>query len=120
MSDRHIHVTSFIYDFHPEHVEAFLHAARTVDGGFFRHALPIRRSGDERVTSIVLYSQDSDGISDELAMPRVVKQLAGIFDFDIVIVSAWEGGNAGREYAWPVPGRSAMSALLNAEAEAES
>lgn len=112
MSDRHVHTTSFIYDTDPQHIEAFLKAAREVDRGFFNTVLPIRRPADSRmrVTNIVLYSSDLDGISNELAMPGIVEQLAGILDRDITIVSAWENGPVGRECVWPVPGRATTNA----------
>ena len=79
------------------YVDAFVQAARDVDNQFFNTVLPIRRPGDGRITSVVLYSTDLDGISDELAMPEVVQQLAGILAYDITIVSAWEGGRTDRE-----------------------
>lgn|GEM_PF-6590877 len=100
MSYRHVHVTSFLYD-DPDRVEAFIDAARRVDGDFFSVVMPLRRTPDDQVRAVALFSKDLDGISDELDMPRVAEALSGILEHDIDIVSAWEGGDFRRPGAEP-------------------
>lgn len=116
MSDRHVHVTSFLYD-EPDRVEAFIEAARRVGGDFFSSVVPIRRTPDDKIRAVVLFSKDLDGISDELDMPSVAEALSGILERDVEIVSAWEGGDSGmrrstpRERVWLVRGTSSREAI---------
>lgn len=109
-----MHVTSYLYET-PEAIEAFIQAARAVDGDFFRSVVPIRLTPDGPIRAIALHSRDLDGISDELDMPRVAEALSGILEHDIEIVSAWEGGDrpgsrsTPRERVWLVRGRESRS-----------
>jgi len=95
-----MHITSFLYD-EPDRVEAFIAAARQVDGDFFSVVMPLRRTPDDQVRAVALFSKDLDGISDELDMPRIAEALSGILEHDIEIVSAWEGGDFRRERSEP-------------------
>jgi len=111
MSDRHVHITAYLYD-DERAVERFIDAARAL--GFFREVVPIRLSqGADRIRAVAFFSKDLDGISDELEMPDVAERLSGILAYDVMIVSAWDGvpynedppfGHK-REHAWLVKGR---------------
>jgi len=108
MSDRHMHITSYLYET-PEAIGAFIAAARAVPGRFFYSVLPVVAENGRTIAAAFL-SKDLDGISDELDMPQVTEALAGILRHDIEIVSAWEGGDrperrsTPRERVWVVPG----------------
>jgi len=108
MSDRHMHITSFLYE-EQERIDAFIAAAQAAPGRLFHHIKPVTDNND-RTIAVVFSSKDLDGISDELDMPQITESLSGILEHDIEIVSAWEGGDrpgrrsTPRERVWVVRG----------------
>jgi hypothetical protein len=115
MSDRHMHITSFLHETQ-ERVDAFIQAARELPGAFFWFVSPVVNDHG-RTIAVALFSKDMDGISDEMEMPQVAEALSGILEYDIEIVSAWEGGDAPgrrstpRERVWVVRGASSRKPL---------
>src|SRR5436309_1601734 len=113
VSDRHMHITSFLYE-QPEAIEEFMRVARSLPDGFFRDTEPVtvaatRGGAKQRTIAVAFFSKD-DGFSDEWEMPRIAEALSGILEHDIEIVSAWEGGDSPgrrstpRERVWLVRG----------------
>jgi hypothetical protein len=92
MTDRHMHITSFLYDHEPV-IERFIAAADSL--GFFGKVIPVR--WNDRIRAVAFYSKDLDGVSDELEMPQVAEKLSDILTYDVEIVSAWERGDRQRE-----------------------
>ncbi len=104
MSWRHTHVTSNLATETEHDIRAFITAARAVDSDFFTFVEPVTVVG--RIVAVAMGSKDLDAISDELDMPGVAGQLAGILASDIEIVSAWDGHHhADCERVWQIPGR---------------
>jgi hypothetical protein len=103
MSDRHMHITGFLYE-EERVIEQFADAARSL--GFFDAVVPVRLHDAGPVRAVAFHSRDLDGISDELEMPEVARKLSGILKFDTVIVSAWEYplSHRDREHVWTVRG----------------
>ena len=108
MSDRHTHITGFLYDGEPEIAE-FVAAARAT--GFFSHVLPVgRESPGGETRAVVFFSKDAAGFEDEMRMPQIAERLSGILAYDTAIVSAWESDpGRERERVWPVRGRPTVS-----------
>lgn len=108
MTDRHMHITSFLYDTQ-ERIDAFAQAARDLPDGFFWLAIPVVNDHG-RTIAVALFSWDMDGLNDEMQMPQVAEALSGILEYDVEIVSAWEGGDSlgrrsiPRERVWLVRG----------------
>jgi hypothetical protein len=113
MSDRHIHITSFLAE-DEDRVDRFIAAAR--ETGFFRHVAPVRFAADGPVRAVAFYSKDLDGVSDSLEMPQIARMLTGILEYDIVIVTAYDGdthrsdGDRQPERVWKIPGLDCSSA----------
>jgi hypothetical protein len=105
VSDRHLHVTSFIYQ--ADGLEEFLGVLRK----HFRTVTPIIRDTGQ-VIAVAFESKDLGDIGDELyTLPEAVEELSGILSDDIQIVSAWEGEEGEppfgheRQRVWQVKGR---------------
>ena len=108
MSDRHVHVTSYVYDTDPERLVAF-------ESELLRHfrlvqrvmADPQPQYGESKPCLIAwaLYTKDS-GYNDLIyTLTEAAEALAGILESDIDIVSAWEHASDGAQRVWKVPGR---------------
>jgi len=106
VSDRHMHVTGYLYGQDPACIFRFIEAAART--GLFHEVIPVRR-GDGSIIAVAFYSKDLDGFSDELEMPGIARRLSGILDRDIEIASAWDSPQPDREreHAWLVRGRGA-------------
>jgi hypothetical protein len=85
VSDRHMHITGFLYD-DAQTIERFVRAADAT--GFFRDVAPVKIG--ESVRAVAFHSKDLDGASDPYSMPEIAEKLSGILEHDIVIASAWE------------------------------
>lgn len=119
MSDRHMHITSFLGGYEaPEAIERFVQAARALPDAFFWQVIPVINDHGNTI-AVALYSKDGDGLSNETEMPAVAEALSGIFERDIEIVSAWEGGDPApspwrpspRERVWLVRGTSSRETI---------
>jgi hypothetical protein len=97
MSDRHMHVTSFLVEDEAA-VTRFIAAAEATM--FFQHVAPVRFAADGPVRAVAFYSKDLDGVSDSLEMPEIAEKLAGILEYDIVIVTAYDGAAHRSENDW--------------------
>lgn len=106
-----MHITSFLYD-EPDRIRAFIAAASTVNGEFFQHVMPIYRPGDNRIRAVAFFSKDADGCSDEAWMGEVAESLAGILEYDVEIVSAWEKPSGSPQRVWPVRGRQSRAGAV--------
>jgi hypothetical protein len=110
MSDRHMHITSYLVE-DEDSTARFIAAAEAT--GFFQHVVPVRFAADGPVRAVAFYSKDLDGVSDSLEMPEIAEKLAGILEYDIVIVTAYDGDAHRSESGWQpgrvwkIPGRSA-------------
>lgn len=102
MSDRHMHITGFLYDDEAT-IERFVTSA--LELGFFAEVVPVRLAAG-RIRAVAFYSKDFDNVSDELEMPDVAEKLSGILAYDVCIVSAWNDPRPERqrEHAWIVRG----------------
>lgn len=107
MSDRHMHITSFLYDEDPARLIIFETEARAHFQGVYRIVRPEDDPGGGRVDAFVFYSRDGGGHDDlTCTLPEAAASLAGILDCDVEIVSAWEGRSLREaQRVWPVPGR---------------
>ena len=102
MSDRHMHITGFLYE-DEKVIERFITAAQAT--GFFVDVVPVRlREG--KIRAVAFYSKDLAGVEDEMEMPGIAEKLSGILAGDIDIVSAWDGPGEHevREHAWFIRG----------------
>lgn len=101
MSDRHMHVTGYLYD-EERVIGQFMRAAEST--GFFFAVVPVRVGGVLR--AVALYSRDTDDCSDEIAMPEIAERLSGILRRDVMIASAWDNApyRHERQHAWLVRG----------------
>ena len=109
MSDRHMHITSYLYDEDPARVAAF-------EAGLRNHfvlvqPVTISNYGKDLLIAFALYSKDGGSGDDKICtLPRAVQALAGILTRDIEIVSAWEGGGDLDTCVWHVRGSGAPDA----------
>lgn len=105
MSFRHTHITEFLYfdNEDPVDVKEFIQTLKRE----FQDVYP--NWGDYgRLGWIVMYSRDSDGRSEEIAWPERIKNLTGILQSHVKVVSAWEGLED-RQAVWVIPGRGQIS-----------
>lgn len=104
MSDRHMHITGYLYD-EERVIEQFVRVAESTE--FFFEVVPIRIGDNLR--AVAFYSRDTDDISDEIAMPDIAERLSGILRYDVMIVSAWDNApyQHERQHAWLVRGTGA-------------
>jgi len=110
MSDRHMHITSYLYEDDPDRLARFEAEARK----HFQQVVPIglnldapgamRPEEQGRVIAFALYSKDS-GYNDLIyTLPEAAEALSGILSRDIEIVSAWEAVSDDTQRVWPVSG----------------
>jgi hypothetical protein len=107
MSDRHTHITQFLYD-EPDKVARFIEALRER----FEHVTPIVREGDDRPRAVAFMTSDTgDGESWIYTLPDAIEVLEGILESDVEIVSAWDGRPWGCEpqRVWLVRGSRTLA-----------
>ena len=96
MSDRHMHITSYLHDRDPVRLACFEAEARK----HFEIVQPVCYGS--HVIAYALYSKDS-GYNDLIyTLPEAAEALSGILTHDIEIVSAWENGSESAQRVWRV------------------
>ena len=103
MSDRHMHITSYLYEDDPGRLARFEAEARK----HFQlvQLITIGDADKQRIIAFALYSKDGGGYDDLIyTLPEAAEAMTGILAYDIEIVSAWEAVSDDTQRVWPVRG----------------